>query len=278
MIKLIALDLDGTLLTSRQLISEDTAACLKEAAERGIYIVPATGRSPVEVKDYEYLFKYFPYRVYLSGALVTDEREGRAIASFPIAGTHAAAICSAAAAEDTMVQVMTDTGSFIGKGDFDRLSHFRMDMYEELYRREAKGYAELSECLAANEGKVLKVNIYHADREARERTRRRLMESGLELKDSLYASLECSAAGVDKAAGLSVLCGRLGISAEETGAVGDSGNDIDMLRFAGVSAAMGNASEEVKAAAGFVTESNDREGAADAVKRMLGMAEAAAAR
>ena len=71
---------------------------------------------------------------------------------------------------------------------------------------------------------------------------------------------DCIAKGTNKATGIDEICNYYGIDISETMAVGDGGNDIAMLRHAGIGVAMGNASDEVKACADMVTETVDEDG------------------
>ena len=75
--------------------------------------------------------------------------------------------------------------------------------------------------------------------------------------------------GVDKGRALCLLGSEWGIAPEEIAAIGDSDNDLAMLRAVGCPVAMGNASDEVKAAATMVTDSNDREGVAKAIRKLI---------
>lgn len=78
--------------------------------------------------------------------------------------------------------------------------------------------------------------------------------------------LEVMAPGVGKAEGIRILCGHYGISLEEAAVFGDGENDMGMLRAVGYGIAMGNASDQVKAAAAYVTLSNEEEGIYEAIK------------
>ena len=80
---------------------------------------------------------------------------------------------------------------------------------------------------------------------------------------------DCIARGTNKASGIDHVCRHYGFQPSETMAFGDGGNDIEMLRHAGIGVAMGNASDEVKAAADYVTESVDDDGVAKALQRLL---------
>ena len=89
------------------------------------------------------------------------------------------------------------------------------------------------------------------------------------LVSSLGYNIEINAVGVDKGRGLMELGELLGIRPEEIMACGDGDNDIGMLKRAGLGVAMGNAEEDVKAAADYVAETNDDEGAAKAIVKYV---------
>lgn len=82
---------------------------------------------------------------------------------------------------------------------------------------------------------------------------------------------DCIAKGRNKATGIDEICGYYGFNIDETAAFGDGGNDIEMLRHAGIGVAMGNASDEVKACADIVTASVDDDGIAKALNKLIGM-------
>ena len=91
----------------------------------------------------------------------------------------------------------------------------------------------------------------------------------LHMADSLGVGYEISPREATKALGLEELCRHLGVPVSAAMAVGDGGNDLDIMRAAGFSVAMGNAVEAVKSAAGASTDECDHDGAARAVARYL---------
>ena len=105
----------------------------------------------------------------------------------------------------------------------------------------------------------------------RERIRDRVVERRLDVEWAYteWASLELTARGVSKGSALEGLCRALGIPVEASIAVGDSGNDLDMVRRAGLGVAMGNASPDVLEAADVVVADNDHGGCAQAVRDYL---------
>ena len=94
-------------------------------------------------------------------------------------------------------------------------------------------------------------------------------EPDLELVGSLKYNIEINAAGVNKGTGLVNLGRLLGIRREEIMACGDGDNDTVMLREAGFGVAMGNAEEQVKEAADYITLTNEEEGVAEAIEKFV---------
>ncbi|QQE80596.1 HAD-IIB family hydrolase [Alicyclobacillus sp. SO9] len=102
------------------------------------------------------------------------------------------------------------------------------------------------------------------------RLRTRVLASGrFECTRSTDSTMEVNPAGVNKAVGLSILCKRLQISKHEVAAIGDGWNDIEMLRWAGLGIAMMNAPSEVRRAADGVTDTCENDGVAKAVEKIL---------
>ena len=114
-----------------------------------------------------------------------------------------------------------------------------------------------------------KVNFYFADATERERFPERIKGMNVALKDSVGIGWEISPPEADKAKGLRFLCDHLGLPVEQTLAVGDGGNDLDIMGAAGFSVAMGNAIDEVRSLADAVTDDCDHDGAAKAIERYM---------
>ena len=91
----------------------------------------------------------------------------------------------------------------------------------------------------------------------------------LAVAESIGLSMELSPAGVDKGRGLRALCRALNVDIARTLAVADGGNDLELMRAAGLAVAMGNAIPAVRALAGDVTDDCDHDGAAHAIEKYM---------
>ena len=136
----------------------------------------------------------------------------------------------------------------------------------EYVRSSRKPVPSLTELIERENRDMDKVQALFADMEELARAWKELERyRELVLVSSLGYNIEINAAGVDKGTGLMELGALLGIRPEEIMACGDGDNDIRMLELAGVGVAMGNAGKNVKAAADYIAETNDHEGAAKAI-------------
>ena len=117
---------------------------------------------------------------------------------------------------------------------------------------------------------VEKINIYLADLKDREPLCRELeQEPDIVITSSLYNNLEINASAATKGRALMWLADHLKIDRKATMALGDGGNDLSMIQTAGIGVAMANGLEEVKAAADFITLSNDEDGVAAAIEKIV---------
>jgi hypothetical protein len=116
----------------------------------------------------------------------------------------------------------------------------------------------------------LQIAVKSADPDVLLDIRRELESWGqFEISNSHITNIECNARGISKASGLEEVCGMLGIPLSEAIAVGDSLNDIPMIRAAGLGVAMGNAQEPVKQAADYIAPTNSENGVAHVIERYM---------
>jgi hypothetical protein len=144
-----------------------------------------------------------------------------------------------------------------------------MGHYTPLFESVATKVDDIREFYEKNSIPVEKMNLYHSTSEGRDKSKERLQQLNLVLNNAEKTSVEISAIGVTKATGLIKLCEHLGISIEETIAVGDADNDIDILKTAGLSIAMENANDEVKRICDVTVADCDHEGCAEAIEKYL---------
>ena len=267
--RMIALDLDGTLLNSRKEIPPEAVQAIRTVCAAGKTVVFDTGRAVSELDDQIALLPEIRYAVFASGAGLYDIQEKKTFGLRAVPGELVRRILGIVRTKDLMPQFVLPEADVIQASHMDNLEYYHMGVYRPMYEKAMTLVPDIWAFADSCREPFLKINLYHADPEERVRTRAQLESPDLELIYSEVSSLECSAKGVDKGTGLERLCSLLGIPMAECIAVGDADNDIPMLRAAGLGIAMGNAAEHVKTAADRVVSDLDHGGCAEAIRLLL---------
>lgn len=270
-IKMIGLDLDGTLLTDKKELTDRTKAALRRAIEVGITVLVASGRPWMGVPEELRNFPGMRYALTSNGARIIDTKDDRVIEEHllsPELALKALAVCGK---YDTLQEVYFDGQGYAPEDQMAYVEKYHRNPSMCEYMRKTRLPVKDIRKLVEQENRGLdKVQALFADMDERETAWKELeQEKGLELVGSLQYNIEINAAGVNKGTGLVNLGRMLGIRREEIMAFGDGDNDIAMLREAGFGVAMANADEQVKAAADYITLSNEEEGVAEAIERLV---------
>ena len=267
--QLIAFDMDGTLLTTDKKISPKTTEAVRMAEDAGKTVILATGRSRNELVFYTDTIRYMSYAILESGGVLYDLKAGEILDSCPLKREEIQSIIDLSLQEDVMIQIMAEGTMYLPEGSLSRLAHYHTAHFQELFDKTAVLLPDIRGFALSGSTKIEKINLYHTDTEARERTMKRAVNVDLEKVYSEITSIEFTPHGVSKGAMLESLCRRLGLTTEQTIAVGDADNDLVLLNTAGLAVAMGNANDHVKAAAGVIVADNDHDGCAEAIERYL---------
>jgi len=269
--KLLALDMDGTLLTSDKRVSPRTRRALELLAEQGIPLAYCTGRNVLELLDYPAELPFIRYGVLASGAVVHDFATRDNLEVHALDPDVLVAAMQVAQAEEHMTHVMALTKSVVRPDDLRNMPRFGMGVYQGMFEHICTQENDLVGWVRAHPGEVIKINFYHANATTRDRTRRRLEESGLPLTlaNAEEGSVECSALGVSKGKGLASLATLLGIDLADVVAVGDSENDAAALKVAGMPVAMGNATPGARQLARMIVADNDHDGIAELIDKLF---------
>ena len=265
--ELLVVDMDGTCLNGARELTAGTLSALGAVIERGIPVVPATGRGLWEI-EHEFLAG-LPIRHFITanGAL-TSEAGGRRLRSRLIDRALAVEVVQAFMSADTLVYVHEDDARSTHLWGSGASAHEAFTIGFDTTRVK-RGMPPLEEDLVrsvrAGTPCVHKVGV-----------RFRAPWTAAQIQGTVAArfpqlvsarSEEClvemNAAGANKGEALTDLCAHLGVPLARVCAIGDNGNDLSMVRAAGLGVAVANASEEVRAAADFVTaHDHDHEGVA----------------
>lgn len=270
-IKMIGLDLDGTLLTDKKELTPRTREALVKAIQSGVTVLVATGRPWMGVPEELRSFPGMSYALTSNGARVLDTRTNAVLIERLIEPGPAKKALEICGKYDTLQEIYFD-GQGYAQADKIQLVeryHKNPNMWE--YMRKTRIPVDDIHALLERENRGLdKVQALFADMEERKKAWEELSrEEDLELVGSLGYNIEINARGVNKGTALVELGRLLGIRREEIMAWGDGDNDTAMLREAGFGVAMGNAEDETKDAADYITLTNEEEGVADAIEKFV---------
>lgn len=268
-IKMVGLDLDGTLLSEKKELLPYTMDVLRRALDAGIVVLVATGRPWMGVPEELRKFPGMRYALTSNGARIIDTDTGEILEEHLLPPELAKKTLEICGKYDTLQEVYFDGQ---GYAEADKMAHVekyhRNPNMWEYFRTTRKPVEDLFGMIDRENRGLDKVQALFADMEERKKAWKDLEAvRGLELVGSLKYNIEINAAGVNKGTGLVRLGKLLGIKREEIMACGDGDNDTVMLSEVGFGVAMANAEEQVKAAADYITESNDEEGAAKAIEK-----------
>ena len=270
-IKLIALDLDGTLLDSQKRLSDRNRSVLEECVRRGIYVVPCTGRIWGGIPDFIREFPGIRYAITTNGAVVEDVREHQIIDERKLTCTQALEILEMAHQFHTMYDVYVNGEAFGEERFLKNLESFLIPAtLQGMIRATRKVVPDVAEKVRQLNIPAEKINYFFDDLEERARAKKALEARGdVVISSSFKDNLEINALGATKGDAILRLARYLGLKPEETMGFGDGGNDLTMMKKAGVGVAMGNAEEEIKEASNDVTASNDEDGVAWAIEKLV---------
>ena len=273
-IKLIAIDLDGTLLNSRKGLPEYNRETLISCIQKGIHIVPCTGRTvdgiPDEVKE----IPGIRYAITTNGAVVEDMKENTVIDTRLLSCDLALEILRFVDPYHVMYDPYIDRRGISEARFMDRLSEFVLTPeLQKLVHNTRDVYPDIIEFVEMTNKPVEKINLFFGDMEERAKLRAELdKRSDIIVTSSISNNLEINALGATKGDGILRLASHLGISPGQTMGIGDGENDLSMILKAGVGVAMKNGSKELIEAADYVTGTNDEDGVASVIRKLvLGM-------
>lgn len=284
MIKLIATDMDGTLLNAAHEISNENYEAIKYAQSKGITVVIATGRafyeanSPTAPTDLT-----LPY-ICLNGAELRDE-EFNIIHTSKLTRPLIDKITGVLKSEDIYYQVYTNFGIYTEdpekdleiyvdiaekagqKADVKKIRANIQSRIDNGTLKQVDSYDEISK----RPGEIiLKILAFSSDLEKIDRAKAEISESqSLAVSSSSRGNIEITHSDAQKGIALEAIAEQLKISMSDVMAIGDNLNDLSMLEKAGYAVAMENGAPEVKEIADYITDTNENSGVGKAIIQAL---------
>lgn len=279
-IRIIALDLDGTLLDSNKRISERNMEALRRAAKEGIEIIPTTGRFygmlPKEIRD----LPFVRHAITINGAEVHDCVADCSILRDEIPLEMAIRILETLDGYDVIYDCYRRDWGWITESFKDKVENYSPDVhFLKMLRDFRTPVAELKRHLrdTAADGGVQKI-MFFAPNHDRALAAKILGETTPRIKAafpdiavtaSTWNNVELNISTANKGNAMLRFAETLGLSAENCMAFGDGMNDLSMVEAAGIGVAMGNAVSDVKHAAKWIAPTNDEDGVAEGIEKWI---------
>ena len=266
-IKMIGLDLDGTLLTSDKRLTAYTKQVLMRALDKGIVVLAATGRPKSGIPE---IFMNLPgirYAITTNGARIYDGET--VIIEDPVPVEDTKKILEIFQKYDTLREVYVSGKPYVSAKEYETIESYVMNDAMAFYMRKSKTPSQdlMGELFRAGTGSD-KVHALFKNETERQKAFRDLENiSTIDVSSALFNNIEVNKKDVNKGRALIRLGEKLGIRREEIMAAGDGLNDISMLKAAGFSVAPSNGMPEALAAADKTVLSNDEDGVAKAIEK-----------
>jgi len=267
MYKLIAIDMDGTLLREDKTISSKTKEALKAANSLGVKIVLTSGRPIQGIKNYLnelQLIGKDDYVIGLNGAMICNCSDYSIISSSEtLKGKDLKYIYNKVKELKTYVHAFTRYEDLVNiESKFSEGEEKRINLKVKVvdFLTETKDDDEILKVVLEEEKDVLDKITSQIPKE--------LFEEYNVIR-SLDFMIEFMKKGCTKANGIEKLAQHLGITREEIIAIGDAINDKEMIEYAGLGVAMGNAEDEIKMQADFITKTNEEDGVAYVIHKFI---------
>ena len=265
--KLIAIDMDGTLLNSKNQVSERTKKAILKAKEKEVHIVLATGRILRSALYYSKSLSLSNPIVASNGAVIVD---------------GASEIIHKKTLDKNSIRDLIDIGNknniyfhFYDESYFYSTMRVKevLDFYNEgdsKFSIEMKLFQDIEDLISKDDFNVYKFLFVEEDLDKLQEFRNKLSSiENINISSSWRNNVEAMAINVSKGEALKKLCEKLNVKSQEVIAIGDSENDLSMLKFAGLSVAMKNGTKIIKKQADYITDSNDNHGVAKVIEKFI---------
>jgi Cof subfamily protein (haloacid dehalogenase superfamily) len=264
-IRMVALDLDGTLLTSRKSISSLTHTAVKQVAAKGVHVVLATARPPRSVRGYYEALGLETVTVNYNGALIWEERRKKVVQHVPLDVETARKVIEWGRKKYPELLVSIE---ILDKWYTDHYSEIPEYMTETAKQFTPDFIGPLDAFLTVPITKLMLIGDPKWIEDLEKQIPKKFAGKVAETRSDATL-IQLMNPGISKAMALDQVAKSLGVAADEVLAIGDAPNDIHMLEWAGVAVVPENGWKEAKAVAHALVPSNDADGVAVALRKFI---------
>lgn len=281
MYKLVAIDLDGTMLNQYGIITEKTKKAISKAQEKGVEVMIASGRAITSVKRFSKEINSNKYFISGNGAITYDIKNNKILYENILSKTKALKIIKICEENSIYYNVYTENGIIAKNLSYNTLYYYKdnltkpdenrthINIVENVYDYFEQREEKILKIMICDEHKTVFNSILRKLKELSEievlevsHMSRKIIKQGTDEIALEYFYTEVSAKDVDKWNALEEIIGLMNISKEEVVTIGDNANDLKMITNAGLGVAMGESAPYVKQSADIIAPTNDEDGVA----------------
>ncbi|HBI63758.1 MAG TPA: hypothetical protein DDX51_01380 [Clostridiales bacterium] len=266
MYRLIALDLDGTVLTSDVDILPSTAEAVAYARSRGVKVIVCTGRIVGEAAVFAKEIGASSLLISAGGAAISDVRNARNVKEWAMPWDIGAQVVEAVQNRPVTVMIYVGDRLYLNPYSDEILSNTKRT---EGFWASKVVLPDVAAAIREHKFPVSKVFARGETEVLAEALGEINLLPGIHITRSAENNFEVMPKGVNKGLALRELAHVMGISLDQIMAIGDSDNDTDMLKIVGMPVVMGNGDDAVKQLARYITDTNDNGGVAQAIYRFI---------
>lgn len=281
MYKLVAIDLDGTMLNQYGIITEKTKKAISKVQEKGVEVMIASGRAITSVKRFSKEINSNKYFISGNGAITYDIKNNKILYENILSKTKALQIIKICEENSIYYNVYTENGIIAKNLNYNTLYYYKdnltkpdenrthINIVENVYDYFEQREEKILKIMICDEHKTVFNSIVRKLKELSEievlevsHMSRKIIKQGTDEIALEYFYTEVSAKDVDKWNALEEIMSLMNISKEEVVTIGDNANDLKMITNAGLGVAMGESAPYVKQSADIIAPTNDEDGVA----------------
>ena len=273
-IKILAFDMDDTLLDGHGKLSDGNKAAIMRAMEKGYHVVIATGRVLAALPKDVLAVEGVQYAVTSNGARITDLHTGKILFENLITPEAVDAVKPYLHDEDVMLEIFFDDAVYADRKDLTHLADFgrTSEKSQHYVLTTRQPVDDLLGLLEENKDRMENLNLIMADDEKRLRWLSEIKKiPGVTACSSTPDNIEIGGLNTSKADALIELAAYLGLDKDSIMAFGDSSNDEQMVVRSGIGVAMGNSVPELLDVADYIAPTNEDDGIAYTLEHLLGI-------
>lgn len=269
--KMIAVDMDGTLLKDNKEVSEVNKEAIRKAREAGVKVVVCTGRIFTSAKAYAKIVGSLAPIIASNGAYIREKDKDEVIYEKPLPVEKLLKVISIIKEQGFYPHIYTTNTIYTEKLVFSSKNYATWN--ENLAEKDRviiEIVEDINEVVSDGRHLFIKAVAMGDDLEKLNVLRNRIKEEvEVSIMSSVPNNLEITEFGTSKGEGVRILADFYGIKKEEVICIGDNENDISMIEYAGLGVAMENSPEAIKAIADYVTDTNENDGVAKVIEKFI---------